>query len=835
MSSLRNKAAALVHALRQVLAIEEENGFSDKAVAGGLDRFLVTLRSASATHPALKALSDHGLLSISYGDVNLSQRQRWAKEIFRVLGEAPPTRKPTEKRPLSASNPDAAGLEAKSVNLDDPTTTLPGVSSTTASRLANISLNTIRDLVMHLPSRHLDYSNRRTISELKLNEDQTIVCTLWEAREIRLGRGGRLRATEAVVGDETGNLRIVWFGQPWVARSLKSASDRAGGSSGPSLLSLSGKVVEFNGRRQMDSPEWEPLDEPESRNLVHTGRLVPVYGTTEKVLARTMRRHVRTALNSISVDGRLLIEDPLPQETLGRLNLMGLDKAIEQSHYPDSLEQREEARKRLAFDELLTLQLVMAGQRGVQEVQQSGIILPSRPPLVDSFLKSLPFQLTNGQRAAIEDAAMDISSGIKPMSRLLQGDVGSGKTIVALALLLNAVAGAYQGALMAPTEVLAEQHFLNIRRIAYDLSDFKEGPSWFSFKLDGHPIPITFGLLTGGTTASARQEQARRSQEGELDILIGTHAVIQDDIDLPNLALAVVDEQHRFGVLQRAALRNKGKDPHLLLMSATPIPRTLTLTLYGDLDVSSMPELPSGRKEIVTRIVPADRREDAEQFLVREAAMGRRSFIVCPLIDESEAISARAATSEYERLKKTSLATLNVGLLHGRMPMREKQRIMDAFRGGDLDVLVSTPVIEVGIDVPEATVMLIEGADRFGLAQLHQLRGRVGRGPEQSYCFLLTDSASDDAFKRLNALAATNNGFDIAEADLQLRGSGDVFGTRQSGLQALRIARITDRKLIEESRSEARALMDNDPELSNHPTLLSAVERFTRTVVDDVS
>jgi ATP-dependent DNA helicase RecG len=398
------------------------------------------------------------------------------------------------------------------------------------------------------------------------------------------------------------------------------------------------------------------------------------------------------------------------------------------------------------------------------------------------------------------------------------------------------VADGYQGALMAPTEVLAEQHFLGIRRQLDALVKPSLEQDWFSFTLEPHPVPISIGLLTGSTKAAARREIIRRAGEGTLDILVGTHALIQKDVKLANLALAVVDEQHRFGVLQRAALRdNTSRMPHLLLMSATPIPRTLALTIYGDLDASTIPELPTGRLAIKTRWVAASKATAAEEFIVKEVNDGRQAFVVCPLIDESESVLARAATAEFGRLRDTTLSQLRLGLLHGRMPLAEKQVVMDLFRSGELDVLVTTPVIEVGIDVPNATVMMIQGADRFGLAQLHQLRGRVGRGAHQSYCLLLSDSLSEDAKARINVLVKTNDGFDIAEADLRLRGPGDYFGTRQSGLPALKMARLDDRDLLSSARTEAQTIIARDPLLNGNPNLAATVARYANAVSDEMA
>ncbi|MBI4311280.1 MAG: ATP-dependent DNA helicase RecG, partial [Chloroflexi bacterium] len=414
---------------------------------------------------------------------------------------------------------------------------------------------------------------------------------------------------------------------------------------------------------------------------------------------------------------------------------------------------------------------------------------------------------------------------VRPMSRLLQGEVGSGKTVVALAALLTAAACGYQGAIMAPTEVLAEQHFLTVGRLLEKLPRPREGDNLLTVSLDPHPKPIMIGLLTGSTSAKQKRNIQGLLADGALDVLIGTHAVIQGDVRIPRLALAVVDEQHRFGVEQRAALRKQGFHPHLLVMSATPIPRTLALTLYGDLDLSTIDQLPPGRQKVRTRLVSPDRRGSVYEFIRKETAAGRQAFIIYPLIDESETVNARAAAVEWERLSQSVFPDLRVGLLHGRMAFREKQDVMDDFRNGELDVLVTTPVVEVGIDVPNATVMVIEGADRFGLAQLHQFRGRVGRGRHASYCVLIAEALSVEAKERLSALERTDDGFQLAEVDLEMRGPGDYFGVRQSGLPDLRMARITDANLLALARQDAQALLESDPQLAatEHAALKAAV------------
>ena len=837
----RTDPASRLQALRKILSSEAADGFQDRMVHGGLDRFLDGLRRKPVEHPAIRALEERGMLSAGYRELDPMLRERWVRETERIIGEwpAPEQPKPARVRPSAPVEAKAKATPEKPiVGLASPVVALKSVTRPNAAKLEALGVRTVRDLVFLFPTHHLDYSARRPIAEVRVGEEQTIVCALWDAQEKRMGRGGRLRTSEAVVGDETGNLRVVWFNQPWVAGNLKRAmASLVAAGAERARLSLSGKVTVFNGRKQMDSPEWEVVDDPETSELVNTGRLVPVYPKTEGLYQKTLRRMVRGALDAVTVDGSLALDDPVPSEVVAKQGLWPLGRAVAQAHYPDSAEAFEEARRRLAFDELLVLQLAVASRRE-QPSRVSGIPLRPMPAPVQAYLRALPFELTEGQRTSLADAMADVADAARPMSRLLQGDVGSGKTVVALAMLLTAVASGYQGALMAPTEVLAEQHFLSVRRMLDALVQPSLEEDWFSVYLDGHAAPISIGLLTGSTRAAARRELARRASEGTLDILVGTHALIQKDVEMPGLALAVVDEQHRFGVLQRAALRSKSTDssrnPHLLLMSATPIPRTLALTVYGDLEVSTIPELPSGRKDVITRIVPQNRATDAEGFLVQQAEEGKQSFVVCPLIDESESVLARAATAEYERLRETTLANLRVGLLHGRMPLAEKQRVMDAFRAGETDVLVTTPVIEVGIDVPNATVMLVQGADRFGLAQLHQLRGRVGRGAAQSYCFLLSETLSGDAEKRLDELVGTNDGFAIAEADLRLRGPGDYFGTRQSGLPTLKMATLDDRDLLASARAEAQALLSADGALTGHEALAAQVARYADAVSDEV-
>ena len=519
------------------------------------------------------------------------------------------------------------------------------------------------------------------------------------------------------------------------------------------------------------------------------------------------------------------IQEYVPQEALRLYDLMDLRGAISKMHYPASLEEVESARRRIAFDELLMLQLLVARRR--MEWQSAGgatALIPEGGP-IDSFLGTLPYALTNAQIRSLDEILADMCREI-PMSRLLQGDVGSGKTVVATAALLVAAFNGLQAALMAPTEILSEQHYSTVTGLlSQGMGTAPTNERYFTATLPPDRKPVTVCLLTGSMNNRDKNEMHRRIAEGKVDIVIGTQALIQESVDIPRLALVVVDEQHRFGVMQRMNLRNRGGTPHMLAMSATPIPRSVRLTTLGDLELSTIDEMPPGRQEIRTRWVEPDQRDGAYSIVRQEVEAGRQAFIICPLIEESESIQARAATEEYERLSKLVFSDLNLALLHGRIGRDEREAIMEGFQKGEIDILVSTSVIEVGIDIPNATVMLVDGADRFGLAQLHQFRGRVGRGKHASHCLLLSDTSGPAARERIKILERTMDGFEIAEEDLRIRGAGEYMGTRQSGLNDLKVARLTDLDIMRMARQEARRLLDIDPELKL-PEHSAIAERF---------
>ncbi|HEU0022624.1 MAG TPA: ATP-dependent DNA helicase RecG [Dehalococcoidia bacterium] len=839
MASQPTTTPPWVEALRKILDLEAARGFDNGAVMGGLDRFVVHWSESIAGFLA-DTEGVRNLLQASYRQLSPRERADWVDRwnmLLDSVGESPGgppvtgpvfpnsgasrTQAPTAKAPVRKTEPSRPSISFRGppagLTIDAPVDRLRGVDTKLSARFQRLEVTTVRDLLYLFPRRHQDYSRVVKIAEVEPGLECTVIGHLWESRVVAMGPKGRLKATEAVLSDETGNIKIIWFGQGYLAQSLRSNA----------RISISGKAEAYRGQLVFESPDYELLDE--GQTPIHTGRLIPVYPLTEGLTARNLRRITWQALTQW-LGGT---EETLPADLLDRTQLMPLPTAIMQAHYPDGLDTWAKARRRLAFDELLTLQLAVLSRRKRLSQRIEGVSIKVDSNILKGFIDSLPFALTGAQLRCIDEILSDLEQGTPPMNRLLQGEVGSGKTVVVLVALLAAAAAGYQGAVMVPTEVLAEQHFQTVARLLGGLARPVQEENLVTAYLASLGRPVSVGLLTGSTRAKVRRELINRSTEGNLDLLVGTHALIQSGVEIPKLALAVMDEQHRFGVLQRSALRQKGlENSHTLVLSATPIPRTLSLTLYGDLDISTIDELPPGRQKIKTRWLGPDRRDAAHGFVRKQVQEGRQAFIIYPLIEESEAIEARAATEEHRRLSQDVFPELRVGLLHGRMSAREKDKVMRQFRDGELDILVSTAVVEVGIDVANATVMLIEGADRFGLSQLHQFRGRVGRGEHKSYCILLSDDPSEVARERLAALEQIDDGFQLAEVDLELRGPGDFFGTRQSGLPDLRMARLSDRELLTMAREEAARLIDQDPELAapEHAGLARQVARFLNRV-----
>ena len=784
--------------LRKVLELEDKKGYTDSAVIGGLDSFLrnwVPQAMESITSAQRVRRFNKLLVKSSYASLTREQRQEWAKSVLDFLDEIASSPKSEARRVAVARQPPAVIKKERRVvaqSIDAPITTVKGISSNLATRFNKLGIKTVRDLLYFFPHRHLDYSQRKFISQLVEGEEQTILANVWQAYETRLGNR---RSTEAVVGDETGNVRVVWFNNPYLAKKLVTNT----------RLVISGRVSLFKGRHVFESPEWELVEDKE---LIHAGRLVPLYPLTQGLYPRQVRKLMKEVIDLWA--GQL--PDFLPAALRERQKLLELPQAISQAHFPEDEMMKSQARVRLAFDELFLLQLGVLNKKRAWQESQPGNPLAIDSAMLGKFIKSLPFALTSAQEKSLQEILADVEKP-NPMSRLLQGEVGSGKTVVATAALLVAVANGYQGAFMAPTEILAEQHFATVGQLLSRSGDLTEtGDYWRSYS-GLFPRPVTIALLTGDVTPSKKRAVQKLIIEGKIDIVIGTHALIQKEVEFPHLGLVVVDEQHRFGVTQRSALRQKGFNPHVLVMTATPIPRTLALTLYGDLDLSVIDQLPPGRQVVKTKWLNPSQRDSAYAFISRQVAQGRQAFIICPLVEESEAIQAKAAIAEYERLSHEVFTELKLGLLHGRMSAADKDEVMRHFRAGELNILVATPVIEVGIDVPNATVMLVESADRFGLSQLHQFRGRVGRGPEQSYCMLLAQNPSEIGRQRLDIIEKTQDGFKLAEEDLKLRGPGEFFGTRQSGLPDLKMAKLSDVALLELARAEAIRLFEQDPGL----------------------
>jgi ATP-dependent DNA helicase RecG len=809
--------------LRKILELESRIGYTDKAVLGGLDKFLSKWSAAvkqSLNSPGLVESFDKLRLAIpDYASSNKKDRSERVSSLLTLLsapdspkaggGEVTPASIPSQpEKPVSRQNAKAKSRVKLPVivsSVDSPIIVIKGISTNLDAKFRRLGIRTVRDLLYYFPRRHLDFSQRKSISQLTEGKEETIVANVWQARLVNLG--GR-RSTEAIVGDDTGNIRIIWFNNPYIAKSLATNA----------RIVVSGRVALYRGQHVFESPEWELEDEEQ----IHTARLVPLYHLTQGLRPRYTRKLIKAVIDRWAEK----LTDFLPVQTITQQELLGLPQAISQAHFPDDLVLKDRARVRLAFDELFLLQIgVLSKKRSWQEGQPGNSLTlgPEVITALQQFKNSLPFKLTKAQEKALGEILSDLSKP-KPMSRLLQGDVGSGKTVVATAALLVAIANGYQAAFMAPTEILAEQHFRTINQLlgrAGKLVVEENCLCSYSGILDR---PVTVALMTGEIDASTRRKVRQRTAAGEIDIVIGTHALIQKDVEFRRLGMAVVDEQHRFGVTQRSALRQKGASPHILVMTATPIPRTLALTLYGDLDLSVIDELPAGRLVIKTKWLQSEQRDKAYAFIRKQVGEGRQAFIICPLVEESESIQAKAAVAEYERLSQDVFPDLRLGLLHGRMSAADKDDVMHRFRAGELDILVATPVVEVGIDVPNATVMMVESADRFGLSQLHQFRGRVGRGEHQSYCMLQAEDPSEVGQRRLDIIEKVYDGFKLAEEDLNLRGPGEFFGTRQSGLPDLRMAKLSDVAILEAARKEATIVFQKDPRLKKPEHSLLAKE-----------
>lgn len=667
-----------------------------------------------------------------------------------------------------------------------------------ARRLEKLGIETLEDLLYHVPFRYEDYSIHSPITKLQEGEIVTV------RGQVLAMKNEYTRAFKTIqkakIADDTGTIDIIWFNQPFLTQYIKEGI----------LVTLSGKVSRHTSKLVMESPEYEMLvhNQPET---IHTGRLVPIYPETKGVSSKWLRRQIYKIIKESSQN----ILEYLPDSVLQENDLMLTSVAIEQIHFPNTIESAQKARLRLSFEELFLLQLGALKRREEWEQTLTGhrFEISTFRKRIQAFWKKLSFELTNAQKRAVREIFSDLAKK-KPMNRLLEGDVGSGKTVVsAIAMYLTHLNG-FQSVLMAPTEILAQQHYATINVLL-------------------SPFGVTVGLVTG--SKKPKMEDARlatfadagaKRGRWKMDMLVGTHALLSKNIKFDKLGLVVIDEQQRFGVEQRAVIRKKGINPHLLTMTATPIPRTVALTMYGDLDLSYLDEMPKGRKIVKTWLVPAEKRGSAYQWIHTEIQKHQSQvFIVCPFIEESETLmTVKAATKEYERLHKDIFPTLRLGLLHGKLKAKEKEEVLKKFKIGTLDILVATPVVEVGIDISNATIIMIEASERFGLAQLHQLRGRVGRGEKQSYCLLFTESKGGTTQERLKAMETMHVGAKLAELDLKLRGPGDLYGTMQHGIAKLKVARFSDFALIEKTRREAEHIF---PQLSKYPLLLNKLKAVT--------
>ena len=811
--------------LRKFFRLEAEREYDNKAVMGGLANILssweLEAREDQLPEQIIQAvisrLRDYHRLSEESREVALKgiwkrvnkeslgkKEQDQVNEVNQPADKPTPTPQQVSEPPAQVDEPsqpeqkkqqteESTPPPAEKLDFDAPVNSIKGIGEKKTSALTRMGISSIRDLLYTFPRRHDDYSKLKPIGSLWFGEEVTVIGTI-DSVSTRSVRSGKMKLVEAVISDKSGALKVTWFNQPWLEGQLSRAKH----------VVLSGEIEQYLGRLTMNNPEWEPL----SKEQLHTNRIVPVYPLTKDITQKWLRGVLHDTVQKYGPS----IDDPLPDKIRSSTSLPVLSDAIREIHFPDSDQSLRKAKQRLAFDEIFLLQMGVLKQKKQWE-NRPGQVFDSPDVWINSRLEQLPFQLTKAQIKALTQIREDLHSG-HPMNRLLQGDVGSGKTVIAALAALIVIRQGAQAAFMAPTSILAEQHFQSLKKLlGVDPDEVKENE---------------ISLLIGSTPEDQKEQIRKKLSQGEIKLVIGTHALLQEPVEFQNLQLAIVDEQHRFGVEQRGTLRQKGNNPHLLVMTATPIPRSLALTTFGDLELSVIDELPPGRLPVETHVLYPREIERAYSLVRRQADNGNQAFIIYPLVEESDKSDEKAAVEEFDRLQKEIFPTYTLGLLHGQMRPDEKESVMTLFRDQEIQILVSTSVVEVGVDIPGATVMLVEGAHRFGLAQLHQFRGRVGRSDQKSYCILIPGSAEEVENQRLEAMVETNDGFVLAEKDLEIRGPGQFLGTRQSGYTELKLASITDLKLVEQARQHASDLFRQDPDLSQekHQKLALAVNQF---------
>ena len=828
-----------IEKLYKIFKLEAEYNYNNKAVVGGLEKLIEAWQGDAR----VEGISEQEIQKVTtilkgYANLSIPERAQALKKIGNILDNPGikhlPTPEHTANQPapqepqkpltdqtekvskssqgksristkrktgLPAPLPSNALPEAISL----PTSVVHGVGQKQAQLLTKLGLFTVEDMIYYFPRRYDDYSKLKLIKDLTYGEEVTIIACV-NSISTFTSRNSNRKIIQALVSDDTGSIQLMWFNQTYHLRQIRKDM----------FLSISGRIEQYMGRLVMYHPDYEKIDQEQ----LHTKRIVPVYSLT----ARLSQRWLRRVMYSVLTYWAPKIPEFMTEYILEDADLMDLSTALKEIHFPENHINLKRARYRLAFDEIFLLQLGVLRQKH-EWIQQEGRRYPVSDDWLNEQLNRLPFQLTEAQYKALKEIRNDLDSG-QPMNRLLQGDVGSGKTIIAALGISMVVNTGAQAAYMAPTSILAEQHYHNLKKMIAD-------PTNESAVLNADEIR----LLIGDTPTKEREDILAGLAEGHIKLIVGTHALIEDPVEFNDLQMVVVDEQHRFGVSQRAALREKGENPHLLVMTATPIPRSLALTIYGDLDLSILDEMPPGRQPVKTHINYPVERERIYQLVRNQVEKGHQAFIIYPLVEQGEDEEVLAAVQEQERLQSEVFPDLRVGLLHGRLRPDEKETVMRQFRDRQFDILVSTTVIEVGVDIPNATMMIIEGANRFGLAQLHQLRGRIGRGEEQSYCFLIPQTSDAADNERLLAMESTHDGFVLAEHDLQQRGPGEFLGTRQSGYASLRLANLTDVHLIEKARRYAQGVFENDPTLSapEHQLMLDALDHFWPTKEGDIS
>jgi ATP-dependent DNA helicase RecG len=802
--------------LQKALAVEAERGYIDlvgNQYSFSEFLFITFTESSPLENPQdTRQWLELGAKFADYPELSLPQRRSLVTQTRNYLQQLQqkieqPTELPPPKIPRTTPL-----TTSEKVALETPLINLKEVSFQRDKLFQRLNLVTVRDLLFYYPRDHIDYARQVPIAYLEPGETVTVVGTVKRCNCFTSPKNKKLTIFDMILRDHSGEIKVSRFfaGNMFTNRGWQEkikAQYPVG-----AIVAASGLVKETKYGISLDNPEMEVLDSHGDQiESLKIGRLLPVYSLTEGLPADVVRKAMLASLPA----AKQLI-DPLPRILINQYSLIGLQEAIAHIHFPVNNEMLGNARRRLVFDEFFYLQLGFLQRRQIQKQNQKSAPFIPQGQLSEDFSKILPFTLTNAQKNVIGEILDDLNSST-PMNRLVQGDVGSGKTVVAVFAILAAIQSGYQAALMAPTEVLAEQHYNKL-------------VNWFNL------LHLPVELLTGSTKVSKRREIHSQLETGELPLLVGTHALIEDKVQFNRLGLVVIDEQHRFGVQQRGRLLSKGEAPHVLTMTATPIPRTLALTLHGDLDVSQIDELPPGRQAIQTIILTSRKRKQAYDLIRREVAQGRQAYVIFPLIEESEKLDVKAAVKEYEYLSETVFPDFRIALLHGKMNSLDKQKALDSFRDQEVQIIVSTTVIEVGVDVPNATVMLIENAERFGLSQLHQLRGRVGRGEHKSFCLLMTGSNKTEAMERLTVLEQSQDGFFISEMDMRLRGPGQVLGTRQSGLPDFALASLVeDQEVLVLAREAAEKIILRDATLRDLPAIKKELDlRYEKMLGTDI-